>query len=100
MISLKTLNSLLFVTAFFYFVSCPTVHTYGEDSKHDFLPKIEAEKLEKKTKNGLDLNSHKLSQNSHANLFHHTRNVKEFSIYSSPCFTSHLSILSTIRLIL
>ena len=100
MISIRTLNFLLLITAFFYFVTCPTVHTFGEDIKHDLLPKIEVEELQKKTKKGLDLNFSKLSQNSHSNVFHHTTNVQEFSMYSSQCFIPNLSILSTIKLIL
>jgi len=100
MISVRTLNFLLLITAFFYLVTCPTVHTFNEDITHDLLFKIEAEKLQKNTKEGLDLNFSKLSQTSHSNFFHHTRNVQKFSIYLSHCSIPNLTILSTIKLIL
>ena len=100
MISIRALNFLLLATAFFYFVTCPTVHIFGETIKHDLLPKIEAEKLKEKTEKKLDLNFFKLSPTSHSNLFHHTTNVQEFTIHSSQYFIPNLSILSTIRLIL
>jgi hypothetical protein len=100
MTSIRALNRLLFVTAFFYFVTCPTVHSFGENIKHDLLPKIEAEKLQEKTKKRLDLNFPELSQNSHSNLFHHVRTAQELILFSSSHFTLNLTILSTIRLIL
>ena len=81
-------------------MTCPTVHTFNEDIKHDLLPKIEVENLQEKTKKGLDLNFSKLSLTSYSNLFHHTGNVKEFSINLSQCFIPNLPILSTIKLIL
>ena len=99
--SLRTLNFLLLITAFFYFVTCPTVHTFGENIKHDLLLEVEVEKLQKKTKQGLDLNFSKLSENSYSNFLHHTENIiKEFSIHLSQCFIPNLPILSTIKLIL
>ena len=100
MVLARRLNFLLLTTAFFYFVTCPTVHIFGENIKHDLLPKIEEELQGGKIKKELDLNLLKLSPTSHSNLFHHTRNIEEYSIYSSQCFIPNLSILSTIKLIL
>ena len=100
MISIRTLNFLLLITAFFYFVTCPTVHTFDEYIRHDLLPKIEVEKLQGKTKKGLDLNFSELSQNIHSNLFHHVRTPQKLIIFSSSHFTLNLAILSAIRLIL
>ena len=100
MISIRALNLLLLATAFFYFVTCPTVHIFSENTKHDLLPKIEEELQGGKIKKELDLNLFKLSPTSHSNLFHHTMNIEEYSIYSSQWFIPNLSILSTIRLIM
>jgi hypothetical protein len=79
---------------------CPTVHAFGEDIKHDLLPKTEAKKLQKETGRKVDLSFFKLSPTSHPNLFHHTTNVQEYAIYSSQYFIPNLSILSIIKLIL
>ena len=100
MISARRLNFLLLITAFFYFVTCPSIHTFGEEVKHDLEPKVEVEKLEKKTKKGLGIYFSQLSQNIHTNFFHHTLIKPDFLICSASCFTSHLSILAAIRLIL
>ena len=100
MISVKILNRLLLVITFFFFVTCPTVHTLGEDVRHDIAVQIEVEELQKETEKGVDLSFFKLFPTSHPNLFHHTTNVQEYEIYSSQYFMPKSSILSTIKLIL
>ena len=97
---IRTFHYLLLVTALFYFLTCPTVHKYGEDVQHDLLPKIEVEELKTKTKKGLDLNFVKLSQDSYSKLFHYRENAKEFLIDLSQRFIPNLPILSTTRLIM
>ena len=98
MFSMNTLFFLLFVTAIFYFLSCPTVHSFGENIKHDVVLKIE--EAEKKTKKISDLNYSKVSQKNFSNLLHPTKKIKKYSIPLIQLFTLNLSILSTIRLIL
>ena len=80
-ISIRTSVTLLLVTAFYHFATCPTVHMFGEDIKHDLLPKIEADELQKETAKEVGLSFFKLSPTSHSNPFHHTRNTEEYSIY-------------------
>ena len=100
MILARILSFLLLVMAVFSFLMCPTVHTFGEDIKHDLLPKINTEELKEKTERKLNLNFCKLSPTNHSNLLHHTINLQEFIIHSSQYFIPHLSIMETIKLIL
>jgi hypothetical protein len=79
---------------------CPAVHNLGDNIKHDLIPKVGAEKLQKDFKKGFNVTFSKLSNNTQPGFFTQSRTAQEISNLSSSHFTLSLSTLSTIRLIL
>ena len=96
----KLFFSIMFIAAFVYLVMCPSVHELGDNIRHDVTLKVGTKTLLKDFKKGSNFIFSKLSHNTQNVFFAQSRTTQELPIISSSHSTLHLSIISTIRLIL
>ena len=96
----KTIQSILYISAFIYLVMCPAVHQLGDIIRHDVILKFGVQLQESNLKNDCTIEPFNQPYNITTSDFTQDR-TQCVEAYTPPSFlSSELSVLSTVKLIL
>ena len=90
----------ILIIALTYLLICPRVHKFSEIVKHDVLPKITADLVNKNIKKDVNLTFSKFSYYQKSLLKPQLKTIQVLFIFSSTHLTLNLAIVSTPILLL
>ena len=96
----RAIHHILFIFAFICLVMCPTVHEFGDNVNHDVVFKGGARTIQKNLQTGGTTAPAPLPHTIQTAFCLQLQKAQEFPIVSSFHSDLHLSLLSSVRLIL